>query len=174
MQMKSHVLTIIFIFLLAMAAAAQTAKPAPDPRVKSALDSIGYKYTLNDSNDYKLTPIQTEQVGTVWRSQLVYVNSNTEKYGSLEIREVLSPVFLTDDPLQADIANRLLIDNNRVKLGAFRTVLINSGVNKGKCLVMFAAQIPANADAESLRLTIKSVILIADRTEKDITGKDDY
>jgi len=39
---------------------------------------------------------------------------------------------------------------------------------------MYAAQIAANSDAESLRLTIKSVILIADRMEKSVTGADDY
>jgi hypothetical protein len=39
---------------------------------------------------------------------------------------------------------------------------------------MFAAQINADSDAESLRLTIKSVILIADRMEKELTNADDY
>lgn len=52
--------------------------------------------------------------------------------------------------------------------------LSNSGPNAGKYLAMYAAQITANSDAESLRLTIKSVILIADRMEKSVTGADDY
>ena len=45
------------------------------------------------------------------------------------------------------------------------------GTKKG---TPFAAQIAADSDAQSLRLTIKSVILIADRMEKELTGKDDY
>ena len=36
---------------------------------------------------------------------------------------------------------------------------------------MFAAQIAADSDTEALRLAIKSVMLIADRMEKELTGK---
>ena len=155
-------------------------KPQADPRVKVALDSIGYKFEMTDDNDYKLLPLQTEQTGTTTdgkpshRSQLVYVNSNVEKYGTLEIREVLAPAFLSNGPLSAAIANRLLRENNSVKLGSWRLVVINTGANAGKYLAMFAAQIAADSDAESLRLSIQSVILIADRMEKELTDRDDY
>jgi hypothetical protein len=182
--MKRTILILSCLFLFAPASFAQVGaaakKPPPDPRVKVALDQIGYKFELTDDNDYKLVPIQTEQSGTtadgkpIMRSQLVYVNSNVEKYGTLEIREVLAPAFLSNGPLSAAIANRLLRENNSVKLGSWRLVAINSGANAGKYLAMYAAQIAADSDAESLRLTIKSVILIADRMEKELTGLDDY
>jgi len=182
--MKRYGLFLCMLLCVAKVVSAQpaapTPKPAADPRVKAALDSIGYKYELDSNNDYKLVPIQTEQIGTKpdgtpnFRSQLVYVNSNTETYGSLEIREVLAPAFLSNGPLTPTVANRLLRENNSVKLGSWRLVVINSGPNAGKYLAMFAAQIAANSDAESLRLTIKSVVLIADRMEKELTGADDY
>ena len=182
--MKRALLILSSLFILTQTAHAQLGsaakKPPADPRVKAALDEIGYKYELDANNDYKLVPIQTEQEGAApdgkpkFRSQLVYVNSNTEKYGTLEIREVLSPAFLSNGPLPSDVANRLLRENNSVKLGAWRVVVLNTGPNAGKYLAMFAAQIAADSDAESLRLTIKSVILIADRMEKELTGKDDY
>jgi hypothetical protein len=182
--MKRTILILSCLLLLAPATSAQIGtaakRPPADPRVKAALDQIGYKYELTDDNDYKLVPIQTEQTGTsvdgkpIFRSQLVYVNSNVEKYGSLEIREVLAPAFLSNGPLSAAVANRLLRENNSVKLGSWRLVVINSGQNAGKYLAMYAAQISADSDAESLRLTIKSVILIADRMEKELTGTDDY
>jgi hypothetical protein len=182
--MKRAILTLSCLFLFAQAASAQLGtaakKPPADPRVKAALDQIGYKFQMTDDNDYKLVPIQTEQSGTtpdgkpIFRSQLVYVNSNVEKYGTLEIREVLAPAFLSNGPLSAAVANRLLRENNSVKLGSWRLVVINSGQNAGKYLAMYAAQISADSDAESLRLTIKSVILIADRMEKELTGTDDY
>ncbi len=182
--MKQKLLVLASLLLFTPVVSAQLGnpakKPAADPRVKAALDEIGYKFEMNADNDYKLLPIETEQAGTsadgkpIWRSQLVYVNSNTEKYGSLEIREVLAPAFLSDGPLSAVVANRLLRENNTVKLGSWRLVAINSGPNAGKYLLMYAAQIGANSDAESLRLTIKSVILIADRMEKELTNKDDY
>src|ERR671938_271382 len=183
-SMKRTLLILFSLFLFAHAASAQLGtaakKPPADPRVKAALDEIGYKYEFVANNDYKLVPIQTEQDGTTpdgkpkFRSQLVYVNSNTEKYGTLEIREVLAPAFLSNGPLSAAVANRLLRENNSVKLGSWRLVVINSGENAGKYLAMYAAQIAADSDAESLRLPIKSVILIADRMEKELTGTDDY
>ena len=182
--MKLSFLLLICLLSLARVTVAQTHaaddKPPADPRVKAALDRIGYKYELDKNNDYKLVPIQTEQTGTtsdgkpIWRTQLVYVNSNTDRYGSLEIREVLAPAFLSNGAISAELANRLLRENNQVKLGAWRLVPINSGPNAGKFLAMYAAQINADADAESLRFTIKSVILIADRMEKEITSADDY
>jgi hypothetical protein len=182
--MKRTILILSCLLLFAHIAVAQVSsaakKPPADPRIKVALDQIGYKFAMTDDNDYKLVPIQTEQSGTgadgkpVFRSQLVYVNSNTEKYGTLEIREVLAPAFLSNGPLSAAVANRLLRENNSVKLGSWRLVVINSGQNAGKYLAMYAAQIAADSDAESLRLTIKSVILIADRMEKELTGMDDY
>jgi len=182
--MKRTLLILSCLFLLAQVASAQIGtaakKPPADPRVKAALEQVGYKFELDSNNDYKLVPIQTEQAGTtadgkpIFRSQLVYVNSNVEKYGTLEIREVLSPAFLSNGPLSAAVANRLLRENNSVKLGSWRLIVINSGANAGKYLAMYAAQIAADSDAESLRLTIKSVILIADRMEKELTGTDDY
>lgn len=182
--MKRIILLLTCLLMMAEVASAQLGtaakKPPADPRVKAALEQIGYKYQLTEENDYKLVPIQTEQAGTgtdgkaIFRSQLVYVNSNVEKYGTLEIREVLSPAFLSNGPLSAAVANRLLRENNSVKLGSWRLVVINSGANAGKYLAMYAAQIAADSDAEALRLTIKSVILIADRMEKELTGTDDY
>jgi hypothetical protein len=147
------------LVLTVQAAIAQVGTPAKkvpaDPRVKVSLDEIGYKFEMTADNDYKLMPVKTEGE----RSQLVYVNSNTEKYGTLEIREVLAPAFLSNGPLSAAVANRLLRENNSVKLGSWRLVVINNGPNAGKYLAMYAAQIAADSDAESLRLTIKSVIL---------------
>ena len=182
--MRRTVLALSCLLLIASAAHAQlgnpTRKPPADPRVKAALDKIGYKYELTQDNDYKLVPIQTEQVGATpdgkprFRTQLVYVNSNTEKYGTLEIREVLAPAFLSGGPLSAPVANRLLRENNSVKLGSWRLVAISSGPNAGKYLAMFAAQIGADSDAESLRLAIKSVILVADQIEKELTNADAY
>ena len=179
--MKRAILILSCLFLFTQSASAQigsTARKRPaDPRVKVILDELSYKYELTESNNYKLVPIDTEPAGTdpngkpSYRSQLAYVNSKTEPYGSLEIREVWSPAFYTAGPLSAALANRLLRENNSVKFGAWR-VEVEEGT--GKYLAIFATQIAANSDTEAVRLAIKSVILIADRMEKELTGKDDY
>ena len=179
--MKRAALVLSVLFLLAHAAQAQIGaqkkKTPADPRVRLALDQLGYRYELTEENEYRLFPIETEPAGTsangkpTYRSQLVYVNSATEPYGSLEIREVWSPAFYSAGPLSAALANRLLRENNSVKFGAWRVEVQQPS---GKYLAMFATQIAADSDTEALRLAIKSVMLIADRMEKELTGKDDY
>jgi hypothetical protein len=146
---------------------ASVARKAGDARVKARLDQLGYKYELNVDGDFKLTPIETED----GRSQLAYVISKTQQYGTLEIREVMSPAYLSTGPLSAAVANRLLRENSEVKFGAWRVESHNNGQ---KYLALFAVQITANSDAETLRLAIKSVLLVADRMEKELTGTDDY
>ena len=170
--MKRTIGALVFLLCLTAGVAPQGATPrsSPDQRVKAALDQIGYKYELTADGDYKLAPLPTEG----GRTQLVYVNSNTERFGTLEIREVLSPSFLSDGPLTADLANSLLRQNHQVKLGAWRVIPITQGSNSGKQLVMFAAQVAGSSDAEALRMTIRSVVLVADRMEKEVTGRDDY
>ena len=166
---SAFVLALACLFFCAEAALAQTGggRKAGDARVKALLDQIGYKYELTATGDFKLIPIKTED----GRSQLVYVNSNTQQYSSLEIREVMSPAYLSTGPLSAAVANRLLRENGEVKFGAWRVEIHNNGQ---KYLALFAVQIAANSDAETLRLAIKSVLLVADRMEKELTGTDDY
>jgi hypothetical protein len=158
---------VLFFAESALGQGASGARKAGDARVKALLEQLGYKYELTVDGDFKLVPIKTED----GRSQLVYVNSNTQQYSSLEIREIMSPAYLSNGPLSAAVANRLLRENSEVKFGAWRVELHSNGQ---KYLALFAVQISANADAETLRLAIKSVLLVADRMEKELTGTDDY
>lgn len=165
----AFLLALVCLLFCAAPAAAQAGggRKTGDPRVKALLEQIGYKYELTTGGDFKLVPIKTDD----GRSQLVYVNSTTQQYGTLEIREVMSPAYLSNGPLSAAVANRLLRENSDVKFGAWRIELHNNGQ---KYLALFAVQIAANSDAETLRLAIKSVLLVADRMEKELTGTDDY
>lgn len=160
---------VILFFVNAGSALGQAggARKTGDARVRTQLDTLGYKYELTTDGDFKLTPVKTED----GRSQLIYVDSNTQQYGTLEIREVMSPAYLSTGPLSAAVANRLLRENSEVKFGAWRVETHNNGQ---KHLALFAVQISANSDAETLRLAIKSVLLVADRMEKELTGTDDY
>src|SRR2546426_3941792 len=109
--MKQKLLVLASLLLFTPVVSAQVGnpakKPAADPRVKAALDEIGYKFEMNADNDYKLLPIETEQAGTsadgkpIWRSQLVCVDSNNGKLRSVEIRGVVAPASLCYSPLPA-------------------------------------------------------------------------
>jgi hypothetical protein len=177
--MKRALFLCLIVFCLYSAAPAQmgqrlannaaSASPKTDARVRNALQELGLTYDLTPVSDFKLNPLPTEGE----RTQLVYVNSLTQRYGSLEIREIIAPALLHDGPLPDELALRLLRENSEVKLGAWRVAPVEG--DKGhKYLVLYAIQIAADSDAETLRLAIKNVSLTADRLEKEITGRDDY
>src|SRR5207342_782892 len=60
----------------------------PDKIVKAQLDSKSLKYEVDKDGDFKVV-YQT----TGGRTQLAYVRSTTNSYGSLKIREIWSPGY---------------------------------------------------------------------------------
>ena len=140
--------------------------PSGDQRVKKALDELELKYTIDSDGDFKLT-FEFED----GRSQLCFINSNTETFKNLEIREVWAPGYKSDGPFSATVANKLLEDSFKKKLGAWQTMTSDDGTY----LAVFAAKIDAACDAPSLHACIKAVISAADDMEESLTGdKDEF
>lgn len=163
----------LLIFVLGTSQSGQAAHKSKDKfdnRVRLALDELGLAYEITGQYDFKLKPVAT--LGN--RTQLIYIHSQTQHYGRLEIREVIAPSYLSQAALSATMANRLLRENGEVKWGAWRAVAIDEGVNAGKYLILYAIQISADSDAESLRLAIKNAARTADELENEMTGRDDY
>jgi len=88
--------------------ASAPAASVADPRVATALKSLGYEYSLTADQDYKLI----FEVSNDKRTQVVIVNSNTEIFDKAEIREIWSPALTVDDPIDAALAQRLLKAND--------------------------------------------------------------
>jgi len=147
-------------FALAAAPAAQAA--TPDPAIKAQLDSLDIKYEVDSDGDYKVV----FDLGG-GRSQLVWIRSSTEKYGSLKVREIWSAGYKHGGkPLSAAIANRLLEHSHSVILG---------GWTKQKEFAMFVVKIPVNASPQELRDAAEAAGDCADEIEKELTpDKDDF
>ncbi len=127
-----------------------------DPRVKRALDELRYKYTVNSSGDYELIFELDDD-----RTQKAFVNSNTETFCEVEIREVWSVGFIADGMPMSKLANFLLLDNGRVKIGSWRIAKLSGG----KVAIIYGAQVSADADAETLRACLNIVSNKADELE---------
>ncbi|SUS05928.1 conserved hypothetical protein [uncultured Defluviicoccus sp.] len=139
-------------------------KAHKDPRVERLLESLSLKYQTTSAGDFKL---QFDLGGG--RSQTVIVNSNTETFGRLEIREVASlGLFLQSVPDPA-IMLYLLRENGSIKLGAWRVLRGDEGT-----LVIFAAHISADTDAETLMSVMKLVMRAADELEEKFSGDDRF
>lgn len=134
-----------------------------DPQVRAQLDLLGYKYQVDDDGDFVLTFGLDEK-----RSQMAYVLSRTQRFGSLKVREIWSPAYRTADggALPAPIANRLLEDGQLSKLGGW---ISQDGV------AVFVVKIDADAPQQALDDAIDYAVRAADRMEAELTpGQDEF
>ena len=128
-----------------------------DHRIERKLKKLDLKYKILKSGRFKLT-YEVENK----RSQVVFVNSETEEYRDFEIREIWAIAYESSkDRLPVEVANKLLEDTSTKKLGAW--------AKKGK-LAVFVSRISAKADTESLKSTIKFVLEATDEMEKILTN----
>ena len=160
-----HVLTALSLLLTAagVAHAQVTAATAADARVETALKGAQLGFLI-DEGDYRLDYKVDET-----RSQRVWVASGTTSLPPLEVRDVWSVAARGKGAVPADLAVHLLQENVRMVLGAWQ---VNQG--KDEYLVVFSAQVDANADAAALREVIEVVMYSADRIEKELSGTDAF
>jgi hypothetical protein len=166
MSLTTAVTLFGMVAISTQTAIAQTKKtPTSDARVKAALDKAGLKYEVDRDGDFKL--VMELPNG---RTQLVFVRSETQKLNdSYEIREIISPAFKSDGAFSGEVANRLLTDSARKKLGGWQTI------SDGKSsIAIFCSKVMANTNAESLIASIQATVLTADEMEKQLTNKDDF
>ncbi len=140
-----------------------TAPAAPDPRVEAALNGAKLGFLIDDG-DYRL-----DYKVDATRSQRVWVASATTALPPLEIRDVWSVAARGKGTVPAELAVHLLQENVRMVLGAWQ---VNQG--KDEYLVVFSAQVSADADAAALREVIEVVMYSADRVEKELSGNDAF
>lgn len=136
---------------------------APDPRIEAALKDAKLGFLI-DEGDYRLD-FKVDET----RSQRVWVASATTSLPPLEIRDVWSVAARGKGTVPADLAVRLLQENVRMVLGAWQ---VSQG--KDEYLVVFSAQVQADADAAALREVIEVVMYSADRIEKELSGTDAF
>ena len=164
---------IAMVLCLAASSVVNAAEPATpaksgkagDPAVKRLLDELKYKYDVDEEGDFRLTfGLDEKDEG---RSQLVFVRSPVETYGSHRIREIWSPAYqASGDEFPAKVANRLLEATQESKLGAW--------AKQGRYAV-FVVKLSADAKASELDDAVDAALRSADAMEQELTpGKDDF
>lgn len=133
-----------------------------DDRVRSALDTESINYEIDDDGDFKVIFDLGEG-----RSQVAFVNSNTETFDGLEIREVWSVGLVGNGQLTAEVANSLLARNATYKLGGWE--IAQQG---GKVMAIFKICVSASATPSELRSILETVSLMADEIEKEYLHSD--
>ena len=136
-----------------------------DSRVQALLEQLELKYDIDTDGDFRVG-FELED----GRTQLAFIRSETTQFGKFDIREVFSVAHISDGPLDAELANALLIYNAHVKLGSWRV----ERQKDNKCVVAFAVQIAANTDATSLYTAVRLVIDTADNVERKLDKEDKF
>lgn len=163
--MKRILLPALLIALATpdMAAAANAAGNSTakaDAAIGRHLDKLGYTYEVDEDGDYQMVfDVEGD------RTQIVYVRSAVEDFGTHNIREIWSPGYTgKSKQFPAEVANRLLEDSQDAKMG---------GWVKQDTTAMFVVKIDADASTEQLSDAIDAAIRTADAMELELTKKDD-
>jgi hypothetical protein len=153
-----------FVFRVNFAAAqTESVKSSSDPRVASLLKQMDIKYEIDSDGDYKVY-VKLDK----GRDQVIYINSQTEKLNSFEIREIWSFGHTSKESFSADVANKLLLESGTTKLGAWAVVK-----SKQSYLAIYQAKIDASSDAKKMASAIIVVAQAADDMEQSLTEKDE-
>ena len=169
MKLFRAIATIMVMSLVAIPVVAQGSSEAgkADPRVAQALDSLGLKYSVNSSNNYKVVYSMEDGSG---RSHLAFVVSKTSKYRSLEIREIWSIAAILDEYPDAEVVDYMFTMNSTTKIGAWAIEVSDDG----EVWVMYTVKVPADLSADELNDIIYFVAEVCDELEVELTGDDEY
>ena len=152
--------TLLSTLLIALAATGSAAAADADKAVARHLDKLGYTYEVDEDGDYRMVfDVEGD------RTQMVYVRSSVEDFGSHNIREIWSPAYSSKTKqFPVAVANRLLEDSQDAKMG---------GWVKQDTTAMFVVKIDADATADQLSDAIDAAIRTADAMELELTKKDE-
>jgi len=158
---------ILAISIIALVALPVSAQDKADPRVKDALDSLGIKYSVNASNNYKVVYTMDKDKD---RSQLAFIVSATVDYRSLEVREVWSVAAVLTEYPGPDITKELMAMNSTTKIGAWAI----EESEDGKFWVLYTVKVPAAMSPKELTDIVYFVAEVCDEMEVELVGDDEY
>ena len=138
-------------------------KKKGDPRIRTILDEEDIKYEIDSDGDYKIILGLEDD-----RSQVVFINSNTETFADVEIREVWSIGLKGSGQLSAEMANELLRRNQQYKVGGWSIAQSDEQI-----LALFKIVISAEANKSELISVLLASAVQADEIEKEFLGNDD-
>ena len=134
------------------------------PELQDHLNNLGYEYKINEDGRYKFTLFLTEQ-----RSQMVFIVPTELEITPDAQYYIWSPVTISDELPDLELANELLYENSKMEIGSFQLVKIEEGF-----LLFVAATIHQGQDLESFQRALFELIRKADNFELKVTHKDEY
>lgn len=135
----------------------------PDVRITNNLNKLNFKYDLKEDGTFQFTM----PVGK--RTQMILIHSNTSIYDNLELREIYSVIYQSNQRPDEVQMSKLLIDNGQKKLGAWELIF-----EENIYFVVFTAKIPGDLDDDDLKSVIDIVATSADAMEQILFTTDEW
>ena len=139
-------------------------KSKSDARVRKRLDELGVQYSIDKDGNFNTTVRWTVGRLDTPRTKTVYINSSTETCEGIEVREVWAYGYETNGDFNAQVANRLLEENGKKALGAWRKTSFKDGTS----VAIFCVTVAANCEKEALMAMRYYVAVTADGIEKKL------
>lgn len=137
-----------------------------DSRIKELLDQTSLKYEIDEDGDFKLLYEYDDG-----RSHVVFINSATETYGGMEIREIWAVGYMPPeegDRVPSEVSDNLIRANALTKMGAWQIQKMDD-----QEVGVFRAMVSASANEAVIVDTLKLVGITADEKEAELLGSDD-
>jgi hypothetical protein len=157
--MKNRIFLLAFL-LMSLPALVYGQKT--DARLTAALEPLELKYTNENGTITFKQPIGK-------RTQVMYIENETDIFDKFEVRQVYSIVHESDKPLDQARLQQLLMANAKKKIGAFEIVQ-----KEGSYFVVFAAKVSPTLDATDLKSVIDMVATVADAMEESLFATEEW
>ena len=140
---------------------------SPDPRVSAALDELDIPYNYDPATGRFEVLCQLKND----RSQAVFIDSKTNDFMGIKLREISSPALESDKPFDSRTTNLLLRDNAELIHGDW---CIHMNDDSSKHFAVFSLAALASAEPEPLWGMIQCVAEVADEMENRLSGLDEF
>jgi len=138
---------------------------AQNKKVEELLKKAQLKYSVDKDGDFKLV----FDVGD-GRSQVLFINSQTEEMGGQEIVEIWSPAYKGTASQQGSLGLGLLLASNNKKIGAWQAVR-----SEDQVFFLFKAKVPLSALTPNfIKAVCAGVAATADEVENELTQADNF
>lgn len=138
-----------------------------DPRVSSALDELDIPYNYDPSTGRFEVLCQFKND----RSQAVFIDSKTNDFMGIKLREIFSPALESERPFDSRTTNLLLRDNAELIHGDW---CIHMSEDSSKHFAVYSLSALASAEPEPLWGMIQCVAEVADEMENRLSGLDEF
>ncbi|HBK44835.1 MAG TPA: hypothetical protein DDZ67_00060 [Xanthomonadaceae bacterium] len=156
----------VFALAAAFSGAPAALAAQADAALGEQLRRLGYDVASDADGTYRILFGLKADDGAE-RSQVTYVRSSVERYGSLQVREIWSPAYQSGtDQLDAAIANRLLQDSQDSIVG---------GWVQQRGTAVFVVKVPVGLDDAALSDALEAATRSADAMEAELSpGQDEF